>query len=943
MSDEEKPRMDEEKIVAHGQASDPSEEAAASKLWAVYVSEAEKYDRALVESWKNDMEGMLIFTGLFSASLTSFIVESYKTLVPDSGDSTVQLLSQISQQLAAAANGTAFQAPAPTHFTPSATSLVCNALWFISLGLSLTCALVATLLEQWARDFLHRADMRSAPVLRARIFSYLYYGLKRFSMHTVVDIVPLLLHASLLFFFGGLIAFLIPVNAAMSIIAATLLAAVVGIYAVLTLLPLWHTDCPYHTPLSSAFWRLSRAFVIWRRRPYATPLSQNPPSPLPREPREPRETIIEAISRQATEASPPRTARDYKALAWTVKSLADDSELEPFVESLPDVLWGPSQRRFAYENHIQQLMRAADLHLQSRIIDLLRSSHSGLLLPEASQRRQIGCYKALWSIASLSQSAASSEHFEGLDFSEFIRSEFDLVPETEAVLHHSVSAIALLQLSTFLSVKNRLTTFARQLEIDAHAGRTSNIQPITAYLNSMTSKWIRYLPQPDWRVTPWPHLQNYVQNFGPWPQRKFRGLWSLPADAAGLIDAVAHFSTETPYVIFFHYLMRVSMLDLLPYRWNETRQIFGLDDSLSAPFALYRPYLESALEDVVARDVNSAGTAEQSDTVVGMLCHFWRPAHPSNIPDGVVRYLNDRHSEVALLNFASSTVFQHMWPSTLETVGHPVATWTVTWDDVETAIWRLLSLQGGQAKPLSCSRLAWAEFAGLASPSPIMFSIICMMKSLILDSLQYPDESADTPIPPFRHPLLPKQSTLYLERELLDAHGQLDYDGSFRSSLEHRLVEAKIVLISEFLCGFRSDFLPHEPTKTLDCILSTLKPPTYDIHDTHQIDFAAGMRKVLECNNAHGTNALDAINNSTLFEVYSTRVSARLAQQEKSWYGTPRPWLQNPAARTEIQEILTTHKQRISSCSSVDPMCPPANVLRVQGILDGIELTHTDS
>jgi hypothetical protein len=45
----------------HPVGDDPSEEAAASKLWAVYVSEAEKYDRSLVESWKSDMEGMLIF------------------------------------------------------------------------------------------------------------------------------------------------------------------------------------------------------------------------------------------------------------------------------------------------------------------------------------------------------------------------------------------------------------------------------------------------------------------------------------------------------------------------------------------------------------------------------------------------------------------------------------------------------------------------------------------------------------------------------------------------------------------------------------------------------------------------------------------------------------------------------------------------------------------
>ena len=36
-------------------AADPNEESAASKLWAVYVFEAEKYDRSLVESWKSNM------------------------------------------------------------------------------------------------------------------------------------------------------------------------------------------------------------------------------------------------------------------------------------------------------------------------------------------------------------------------------------------------------------------------------------------------------------------------------------------------------------------------------------------------------------------------------------------------------------------------------------------------------------------------------------------------------------------------------------------------------------------------------------------------------------------------------------------------------------------------------------------------------------------------
>ncbi|KAJ7438063.1 hypothetical protein FB451DRAFT_972620, partial [Mycena latifolia] len=224
--------------------------------WAVYVSEAEKYDKALVESWKSDMEGMLIFAGLFSASLTAFLIESYKTLNPDAGDATVKLLAQISLQLTASANGSTLQLPESTPFIPPAASLVCNALWFISLGFSLTCALIATLLEQWARDFLHKADMRSAPVIRARVYSYLYYGLKRFNMHTVVEIIPLLLHASLLLFFAGLIAFLIPVNVVMTAITGVLLFIMASVYAVLTLLPLQYLDSPYRTPLSGTFWQL---------------------------------------------------------------------------------------------------------------------------------------------------------------------------------------------------------------------------------------------------------------------------------------------------------------------------------------------------------------------------------------------------------------------------------------------------------------------------------------------------------------------------------------------------------------------------------------------------------------------------------------------------------------------------------------------------------------
>jgi hypothetical protein len=62
-------------------------------------------------------------TGLFSVTVTAFIIESYKQLRPDSGDTIVLLLAQISQQLAALSNGTPISIPSTLSsqtFRPSA-------------------------------------------------------------------------------------------------------------------------------------------------------------------------------------------------------------------------------------------------------------------------------------------------------------------------------------------------------------------------------------------------------------------------------------------------------------------------------------------------------------------------------------------------------------------------------------------------------------------------------------------------------------------------------------------------------------------------------------------------------------------------------------------------------------------------------------------------------
>lgn len=157
-------------------------------------------------------------------------------------------------------------------------------------------------------------------------------------MHAVVGLIPLLLHMSLLFFFGGLVAFLLPVNPTVAYVAAGMLAVVVILYLCMTLLPLIWFDCPYKTPLSTVLWSIRRYYSLFVLR---HELEQETATDSPH-----LHSMVDAMIQTATVRSDPREERDKRALAWTMKSLADDDELEPFVEGIPNAIFGPQVSLF---------------------------------------------------------------------------------------------------------------------------------------------------------------------------------------------------------------------------------------------------------------------------------------------------------------------------------------------------------------------------------------------------------------------------------------------------------------------------------------------------------------------------------------------------------------------------------------------------------------------
>ncbi|KAJ7592709.1 hypothetical protein C8J56DRAFT_1045168 [Mycena floridula] len=230
-----------------------------------YVREAKIYDEGMVARWKVLMDGLLLFAALFSAVVTAFIIEGYKTLSPDPSTMTVVLLYHISQQLSTITNTTELQISLPDLNGSPTLAIITNVFWFLSLALSLTCALTATLIEQWASDYVRAIERREAPAIKARIRAYLFEGVENSNVAAIVEGTPLLLHASLFSFFIGLIFFLHPINIIITYLSAGILGVFSIAYLSATIAPLIDTASPIRTPLTTLVLQFSFARNLLRK------------------------------------------------------------------------------------------------------------------------------------------------------------------------------------------------------------------------------------------------------------------------------------------------------------------------------------------------------------------------------------------------------------------------------------------------------------------------------------------------------------------------------------------------------------------------------------------------------------------------------------------------------------------------------------------------------
>jgi hypothetical protein len=224
------------------------------------------------------------------------------------------MLSRTSQQLSS--NYT----PYPT-FHASVSDRRVNIYWLISLVCSLSAALLATLVQQWARAYMRIFQQSRNPLKSARIRLFLFEGAKRLPL--VAELVPGLIHISLILFLWGLGDIIFYIDKTVFITTVVPILVCVCLYLYCVFAPIRNPQSPYWTPFSPYIWRLIQMLrnLYNRIRNRLVDLV-----------RDLHVASMEAHREQsAMEPTEDCKNRDVRAVQWLVNNITGNNDMQDFV------------------------------------------------------------------------------------------------------------------------------------------------------------------------------------------------------------------------------------------------------------------------------------------------------------------------------------------------------------------------------------------------------------------------------------------------------------------------------------------------------------------------------------------------------------------------------------------------------------------------------------
>jgi Family of unknown function (DUF6535) len=281
----------------------------------------------------------------------------------------------------------------PVPFSPPTYAVWGNLLWFLSLAISLTCAMLATLLQQWARRYLRITQPpRYTPHDRARIRAFFAHGVDKFHLSRAADALPILIQLSLFLFFAGLLVYLFNINHTVFRAVAWWVAVSVAIYVLITLMPIFWLESPFYSPLSSLTWSLysSISYLVSLLFCCICCCDSDKVDHLDERSSHYRSRIfqrIENISEATIQSRAPEI--DDRILKWTFHTLIEDHELQWFFQCILGF-----RSSTVVQNPQKILERLGDEELSSALVAFLHRTWSSNLVSESDKlRRLVVCVK----------------------------------------------------------------------------------------------------------------------------------------------------------------------------------------------------------------------------------------------------------------------------------------------------------------------------------------------------------------------------------------------------------------------------------------------------------------------------------------------------------------------------------------------------------------------
>jgi Family of unknown function (DUF6535) len=324
----------------------------ATPLWSLYKEKAQIHDEAKVQILTKSMTDVLLFVrsytrtlvtylttfrkaGLFAAALAPFIVDRSQAIQVTPAQQmvfyeqqSVDLLKQISAQIASLSPQASVPSPSPLPpltANPSRSDKLVNVLLFISLVLSLSAALLATLVQRWARDHMQIFHRYKHPLKVSRIRQYLHERIERWHMAMIAEAVPTLIHVSLFLFLVGFAVFLSNANGTVAIPTIFFIMLFFAWYLIATILPVAKPQFPLRSPVSVLLWFVVQSFSLRLHKNRGDgelkPVSQN---------------MVDGLMELALEDKPVRTYRDRRAIAWLAQNLTRDVEMDSLASIILD-------------------------------------------------------------------------------------------------------------------------------------------------------------------------------------------------------------------------------------------------------------------------------------------------------------------------------------------------------------------------------------------------------------------------------------------------------------------------------------------------------------------------------------------------------------------------------------------------------------------------------